>query len=234
MTETELIKWLERLLRVGRDVPTDLGARPIAIVRDTQRALAWIAEAQSAIAGAFPMGHAVKQRWGDILERSKSCKIDGFDASALYYDAHFGQLLGVLEGGLAVLKGGHLQTLLDGIRAETVSEVLDQAETLLNRNYVVAAAILAGGALETHLLHLCVRLGISVAGEGSISKYDGAIGQARKSGDAGAYTVTDSKLVTSWGGIRNEAAHDPTKFKQTATDVQRMIAGIREFTARNP
>jgi hypothetical protein len=48
------------------------------------------------------------------------------------------------------------------------------------------------------------------------------------------YSVTDGKLVTAWGGIRNDAAHAPGSFARTAQDVGSMILGVREFIARHP
>jgi hypothetical protein len=141
--------------------------------------------------------------------------------------------VGVVKAALRILEGGHLGTILDGVRADTVVELLDQAEALLPK-YTVAAAVIAGGALETHLLHLCSRASIVPAGDGSIGKYDGAVAQARNQSPPGVYSTTDSKLVGGWGGIRNDAAHSPTTFTLTADDVRLMIEGIRQFVARTP
>jgi len=59
---------------------------------------------------------------------------------------------------------------------ETIEDVLCQAESLLARHdAVVAAAVLAGGALETHLRHLCERWAIDWLGKGSISADAGKI-----------------------------------------------------------
>jgi len=127
-----------------------------------------------------------------------------------------------------------MRTLIDGVRAETVSEVLDLADGLLSANHALAAAVLAGGALETHLLHLCVRNNLTWTGEPSIGKYDGAVAQARNEGTVTVYSATDSKVIGSWGGIRNDAAHHPTKFARGVDDVRRMVDGIREFMARVP
>jgi hypothetical protein len=73
---------------------------------------------------------------------------------------------------------------------------------------------------------------LTIIGDGSISKYDAAIAKARNDGTATVYAATDSKLVTGWGGIRNDAAHDPGAFSRSREDVRRMIDGIREFISR--
>ena len=78
---------------------------------------------------------------------------------------------GVFNAAHAILKEGRLVTLLDSVRAESVVELLEQAESLLAAKYVAAATVTAGGALKTHLRHLCARAGCSPAGAGSITIY---------------------------------------------------------------
>ena len=107
---------------------------------------------------------------------------------------------------------------------QTVGEVLDQAETLLKANHHVAAAVLAGGALETHLLHLCSRNGITVQGalvrRAPVHRGDSPSGRSRR--------------VEGASGTRNEAAHTPTTFKSTPVEVGLMVDSIRQFIARVP
>jgi hypothetical protein len=130
-----------------------------------------------------------------------------------------------------MLEKGQLSSIIGGIRAETEMELLDQAVALLASSHQVSAAMLAGGALETHLSGLCSAHELTPPGTGSISKYDAAIAQARNAGNV-IYNTTDSKNVTAWGGLRNEAAHEPTKFSRSAEEVRLMISGIRDFIAR--
>ncbi len=74
--------------------------------------------------------------------------------------------------------------------------------------YLAAATVIAGGALEAHLRHYVAKHGVQVVGDGSISKYNGAVGQCRNAGKS-LYDVNEGKLVEAWGGYRNEAAHEP-------------------------
>ncbi len=129
---------------------------------------------------------------------------------------------------------GLLRKFEDGVRAETVGEVLDQAEQLLSKNHLVAATVLAGGALETHLRRLCDRSSIMWSGNGGIGAYNDAIGKARNDGTANVYSASEQKQITAWGGLRNDAAHDPTTFAAPKDAIRRMVDGIRDFLVRVP
>lgn len=222
MKEADLIAWFKDIL-----------VRAGGVSRDgdgwyrEQQAASWIAEAESALAAVFPPSHAIRARWNGVLANVVAQKYVIPMAMA------FEPARGVLEAALRVLEGGKLQSLVDGIRAETAAGLLDQAAVLLPK-YPVAAAVIAGGALETHLLHLCVRNGLVPPGDGSISRYNDAIAQARNSGMVEVYSATEGKQVTAWGGIRNDAAHIPTTFSRTADEVRLMIDGVRQFIIRVP
>jgi hypothetical protein len=149
-------------------------------------------------------------------------------------EAHFAQAIGVVTAGLALIRAGRLHGIIEGVQAETVSEVLAQADSLVASGHALAATVLAGGALETHLLHLCTRNGLGWNGDGSIAKYDGAIAQARNNGVVRVYETIDTHLIGGWGSMRNTAAHDPTNYRRTVDEVRGMIDGIRQFIARVP
>lgn len=223
MTEDDLLVWFRDLDRRSSLVPRDSDG--FYLDRD---AGAWLVEAESALGAVFPSGHACRSQWRQIFDAIDRQRIGLRNHSALEAAA------GAFRAALSLLESGRVRSLLDGIRAETVSEVLDQAIVLVSASHGVAAAVLAGGALETHLLHLCQRNGLTWAGDGSIGKYDGAIAQARNAGTLEVYGITDSKLIGGWGGLRNDAAHSPTTFARAPSEVRQMIEGIRQFIARVP
>jgi hypothetical protein len=194
----------------------------------TEEAAAWMAEAEAAVASAFPPGHPARVPFLQAKQRAETIKL--IDVG---HRPHFQSIVGAFEAARSMLKAGRLRGLAEGIQAETVGELLDQASSFLADGYVVAAAVIAGGALETHLAHLCQRSGVSWPGDGSISKYNGALGAARKQGIS-VYSTNDGKSVEAWGGMRNEAAHAPTSFNRSAQEVSLMIEGIRQFLTRNP
>jgi len=195
---------------------------------DTEQAAAWMAEAESAVASAFPACHPVLAPFLAAKQRAVTIKLIHVGSPP-----HFESIVGAFEAARSVLKAGRAHGLVEGIQANTVGELLDQARFLSANRYLLAAAIIAGGALETHLLHLCQRYGIAGSGDGSISKYNGAIGAARNQGTV-VYSANDGKSVEAWGGIRNEAAHTPASFSRTDREIELMIDGIRQFLTRNP
>ena len=50
---------------------------------------------------------------------------------------------------------------------------------------------------------------------------------------AAVYSRLDQKSVTSWQDLRNKAAHGGFS-EYTATQVDIMLAGVRDFVARHP
>jgi hypothetical protein len=179
----------------------------------------WATEAEAALAAIFPEGHPNRRSWDKIIGS----------------DEHIGEimdkLIGIFKGATNQIRTGRIGSLIDAIRVESESDLLDQAEQLLAGGYFAAAVVIAGGALETHLKCYCQKHSISIIGDGSISKYSGAVGQARKT-TANLYDANDGKRVEAWGGTRNEAAHSPGAFKQTKEEILRYIEGIREFLSR--
>ena len=224
MRREEALPWFEELGKKAQALPTEEFSYGTYNAHKMQAFQAWMAEAETAIDAVFPQTHAVRTKWAKA-EKSLSPFNDG---SYVVGDA----VIGVFQAALQLLQDGHLDSLLEVVRAETEGELLDQAESRGNADYRAAATVIAGGALEVHLRSLCNKFGLSIPGEGSISKYDGVIAQARKLGTATAYSVTDSKQVGHWGGMRNEAAHKPGAFTGSKDEVRRMIEGVREFISR--
>jgi hypothetical protein len=186
--------------------------------------VAWMTEASSAIDSVFPVTHPVQVQWS-------ATKGDG-DIERLSGNG-LRSLKGVLFAGLQLLKSGRLPSLLDGVRAETVVELIDQADDLLRAHALVPAVVLAGGALETHLRHLCDRHALlgALQGHGTIEKYRGVLDTARNAGTE-IVSKGDAKQLSAWADDRNVAAHTPTEFTKNAAAVKLMIDGVRQFVER--
>ena len=230
MTANDAIQWLQELatrqisarISPGR---TNLDDSPV-YYSDTAATTGWTTEVHAALESVFPTGHAVLRQW------TADATIPGGHHRSVWDPEEVDAAKAVVTAAISILKNNRLSTLLDGVRAESLAELLDQAARHLASKEVVAATVLAGGALETQLRDLCARFSITVKGEPSIGKYDQAIGEARNVGTKVPYQGADSKQVLAWGADRNDAAHTPMAFNRSPDDIKRMIEGIRSFVAR--
>jgi hypothetical protein len=220
MRREDFQAWYDEIQGRGRSVPKERDAFGIARFKEGA-ARAWATEAEAALASVFPDGHSVRQAWNRAIENPNARSITNV----------FDSLFGVFEGAANLIRNDRLGSLIDTIRNESESDLLDQAVVLLMGDHRAAATVIAGGALDSHLKHYLGRHSVTFTGDGSISKYNSAVGQARKA-NPNLYNVNDGKLVEGWGGIRNEAAHDPGSFSRSKEEVQRLIDGIREFIGR--
>ena len=186
-------------------------------------------EMRSALESVLPPGHVVLRQWQDAVGRAKS--VNRGNRVEVPENCVGDELIGLCRTAISLLKDGHLRSLADGVRAETIAQCLDQADALVRAGYISAAMVLAGGGLETHLRNLCVRAGASWRGDGSIGAYKQALDQARNNGSQTIVSSSDSSQIESWGKDRNDAAHTPATFAKTAQEVSLAIAGIRQLLA---
>lgn len=210
MNPSEIRAWFEDL---KRRVPVKPHT-PYAVVQT------WLVEAKSAVEAVFPPGHACRRDW-ERMETKTPINLR-FPT----------ELVAVFEAAYTLLTGGRLGSLIDAVRAETEDELLMQAEALVEANHLAAATVIAGGALETHLRHLVARYGLTISGSGSIGSYNTALAQARNNQTVTNVSASDTTQVTSWGQMRNDAAHTPGTFNRNREQIDLMIRGIREFIAR--
>lgn len=139
---------------------------------------------------------------------------------------------GILKAVKSEIDGGWHFKLKDLVSAEIFSDFLEMAEYLLTENYKDAAAVMTGSVLEEHLRQLCVKNSIDTEttknGRQIHKKADLLNSELTK---ANAYNKIDQKLVTSWLGIRNDAAHG-NYTEYTKEQVSIMYQGVLNFIAR--
>lgn len=187
-------------------------------------ALAFVVGAEQALRRVFPSGDPVIRRWDQIFGHADK------SAGSLTNESNVEAAVVLFHEAHAILKSDRFESLMDGVRAETIGELLDQAEALLGNGWLSAAMVTAGGAVEGTLRHLCASASIAIKGHGSIEKYNNAIGEKRGEGIE-ILTVSQTKMVTTFGDSRNRAAHYPREFaqEQTRESVKNMIDAIRMF-----
>jgi hypothetical protein len=64
---------------------------------------------------------------------------------------------GIFASAHEQLREGRLDSFIDTVRAQAEDDLLEQAEALRDDGLLVAATVLAGGALEVHLRQLCAK-----------------------------------------------------------------------------
>lgn len=129
----------------------------------------------------------------------------------------------------SALENDHLVQFEELIHGELFSDFLDMAEHLLAEGYKDAAAVIAGGTLESHLRQLCIKNSIPVTVQ-KHGKQCPKTAAAMNDDLCGAkvYSATQQKLLSSFIDLRNDAAHgDYAKYDALA--VRTMTTGIRSF-----
>lgn len=182
------------------------------------------------VAGAF--GPLEYQRWTtqakNLIERvcgPNSAHYEAIQQVAKYpghlYDrSHLSQGIGALEAAQDDYKDGFLAEIRYLVRADLLDDFLSQAEALLQSNYHLPAASLAGAVLEDTLRKLCEKHNI-IPGK-SIEAMNMELGRAT------VYDKLVQKEITAKGHLRNDADHG--NFTQVKPpDVEDMLRWVRRF-----
>jgi hypothetical protein len=143
-------------------------------------------------------------------------------------------LAGVVESLHADVAAGFVGGMAELVRGDLFADFLEMAQHLLDEQYKDAAAVIAGSSLEAHLRQLCAKHGVStdvVSSNGTRPKKAEQMNSDLAA--ATVYSKLDQKNVTAWLDLRNNAAHGKYAEYQ-APQVALLIAGARDFMARNP
>lgn len=184
---------------------------------------AWVVRAEAALVAVFLPDHPVLVRWREVTSGPHNSADDA------------DRLRAILGSARAEIADGYvLPGIRDALRAASELELLDQAVDLAQQGqaWLPAAMVTAGAALEMHLRYLCTRHGASWKGHGSIGAYAEAIRGLRASGRV-LYPPTDDRQIDLWRDQRNIAAHRPTEFAATASELTATLSLIRAFIERS-
>jgi hypothetical protein len=125
---------------------------------------------------------------------------------------------------------GYLQTFEELVHADTFASFIDMAESLHAQGYKDAAVVIAGTVLEQHLRDLARRNNIVIETNG---KYKKAEALNTELASQNVFNKLDQKSVTSWLGLRNDAAHGNYN-GYTKEQVRLMIDSVQNFMVRCP
>ena len=138
-----------------------------------------------------------------------------------YTEKDFMILKGIFLSAKEDYESGYLFTVRGLVKAEDSTDILEQANDLLNGSYKDASCILAGVALEIAVKEMCNRNGIQIAKLEAMN-----IELCKK----GIYNLGMQKQVTTWAHWRNKAAHGEWAEYNNA-DVKSMIEGVQRFVS---
>ncbi len=134
----------------------------------------------------------------------------------------------VLESFVIYAENGLLRSLSleREIQIETVSDYLEQAETLLNDKKVhpAAPAVLIGASLEEFL-----RNWLEDSGAGLDNLKPNLDSYAKELRSMELISKQDLKDITSWGGTRNDAAHGLWDNVNDRNRIRLMLEGVNLF-----
>ena len=148
--------------------------------------------------------------------------------STSQYISIAGDVADILKAFIRYVENG----LLEGVSIErkaqidVVSDFLGQADTLLNSNEVhpAAPAVIIGAALEEFLRNWIDEGVLSLGGKKpSLDSY------AKVLREEELITKQDVKDITSWGGLRNHAAHGEWAEVSDKNRISLMLDGVNLF-----
>jgi hypothetical protein len=151
--------------------------------------------------------------------------------SQLFVGKVIRELAGIMTALRANYLAGYLQSVEGLIRGEVFDDFLEMAGHLLDSGYKDASAVIVGSVLEEHLRKLGSLYQVTIVdSQGAPKKADRINAELAK---ASAYGSLDQKSITSWLGLRNNAAHGRYGGYE-ASQVVLMLQGVRDFIARHP
>lgn len=137
----------------------------------------------------------------------------------------------IAKGLRGDLKSGWTESVIELVHAETHSDYLEMALSLLESAYKDAAAVIAGTALEVHVRALCVKHGVDTERPDGTPKKATVMNADLKK--AGVYATLQEKQLTAWMDLRNQAAHGNYD-KYDISEVRALASGVRDFMLKYP
>jgi len=212
---------IDDLVRIGAEIAAVAGSAGSSLKQD------WVIKASSWVSR---IGEIVRKLCGPqskhMINYKAALATKNFYAMHSNWCRHIGVMQGVIRAVQHEFEMGLLADFRGLIQADIFADFLEMGEYLLNEGYKDAAAVVIGSVLEDTLRKLAEANGIA------IRKPNGKpltieplnIGCAK----AGVYDKLVQKQVTSWGDLRNKAAHG--KYDEYDADqVKMMLLFVQKF-----
>lgn len=142
-------------------------------------------------------------------------------ANTTGYLSAFKVLYAVFRSAKEDYEGGYIFSVGGLVKAEVLSDALDQAAELLKAGYKDPACVLVGVSLEVAIKHLVGKHALPI---GKLDRMNTDLAKAT------AYNIAKQKQITAWADLRNKAAHGEWS-AYSAADVADMLSGVERFIA---
>jgi hypothetical protein len=130
-------------------------------------------------------------------------------------------VFGTLEAIQYELENDHLETITQIVKAETLADLLEQAENLFENGYHLAAGVIGRAVLEEHLRTICDNLVCTPSKKRpTINDFNQALYGIQH------YSKIKMKQIDTLAAIGNDAAHNSPDLD--STDVKKMLVDLPE------
>ncbi len=183
---------------------------------NTQRLASWVSGCQSLL--------------NDLGPAAQSWQVY---APASLHSTHYGvggvySLLGALESLLAALRDNLLGRVEDLVLADAFDSLLEQAEELFDKGYLVPAGTLGRAVLEEHLRSHCLKHGCMPAKpRPTLNDLNQSLYGARQ------LDKLQMKQVDALAAAGNHCAHNEQP-QLPAGEVKSLLDGVRAFITNHP
>lgn len=223
--EKRLKAEIDALVRIGEEIAAKAESSGSKLGQE------WVIKASSWV-----------NRIGEIIRKlcgPQSKHMSGFDAALATvnfytmhsnYCKHIGVMLGVIKAVQHETQMGLLADFRGLVQADIFADFLEMGEYLLSEGYKDAAAVVIGSVLEDALRKLAETKGITTrkAGTKPLTLEPLNVECAK----VGIYDKLVQKQITSWGELRNRAAHGEYD-KYDAQQVKMMLLFVQKFASEH-
>lgn len=130
--------------------------------------------------------------------------------------------LGMLEAIRHEIENDYLQTITQLVKAETLADLLSQAETLFENGYHLAAGVLGRAVLEEHLRATCLSLNcIPEKKRPTINDFNQSLYAVQH------YNKIKMKQIDTLAAIGNDAAHNNPDIEPG--DIEKLLADLPQL-----
>lgn len=189
----------------------------------------WHSQGRFLVSAYLPNRESEFENLHDNFRKALMCEVD-IDNAGSYQR----KLLGPIKSQKAILQSIPDKVEIEELKARkqisekiTIDEI-QRAKTLIEESHVRPAGVVAGVALERHLLTLCETSDQDL----DFGYMDGIASLAKTLSNAGEIDDNKERQLEYLGGIRNDCSH-ANKEEPNKAEVERLIDQSQEFIQEN-